>query len=33
MERLLVKNVQILTEDDYFKGWLLAEDGKIAAMG
>ncbi|WP_278549041.1 allantoinase AllB [Cloacibacillus evryensis] len=33
MERLLVKNAQILTEDDYFKGWVLAEDGRITALG
>ena len=33
MERLLVKNEQVLTEDDYFKGLVLAEDGRITALG
>ena len=33
MERLLVKNEQVLTEDDSFKGLVLAEDGRITALG
>ncbi len=33
MGSLLIKNAQILAEDDYFNGWLLARDGKISALG
>ncbi|KEJ92947.1 allantoinase AllB [Synergistes jonesii] len=33
MNSLVVKNAQILSECDYFKGWVYVENGKIIAMG